>query len=160
MAIILRTLFADNISTRRDVDIQFGARGGVLIALRLVHQPRDYHNLSSASDRKPKLGDIHALVLDSATSRSVIGQIDVIHPTVDSVIVPLDGDWDWEHPERDFLESSNLIGRLAFNSVYTSDPIGVIRGSLRLRVEPDPNNIAAHSLSIEAKFMSFDSVFA
>lgn len=161
MTITHRTLLENNITVLRNSDIVLGARGGILLSLNLEWQPVTYFNINT-DDELIKGGDIHVLVTDSSTSRSPIGQIDLTHPVVDSIIVPSGGDWFWSHPEEDAIESSAAIAKLAFNPNFTEDPIGILRGPLRLRMEPDPNRAVtvAHSLAIEVKFLAFDSTFA
>ena len=156
MVIIHRTAFADNITIRRDVGVIFGTRGGILLSMELNWAPRSYHN-ANTENQTPVISDIHVLLKDSTTGRSPIGQSDLTHPGVDSIVVPTNGSWNWRHPEEDLLLNADVMGRLTFNSSFAEDPIGLIRGGLVLTVEPDPNNTAAHSLVIEAKFLAFDS---
>lgn len=141
-----------NIGSSAAADYVFGTRGGILLNISLIWRPRTYFD-QGTSDEQEKLGPIHAIVGDSATSNTILGQA----LTGSDIVIPNNGRFDWEHPQRQgILDSLSVVEKLAFNS-FNPMPIGVIKASLRILASYDPVLQVNHDLEIIADLVAFDS---
>lgn len=130
--------------------------GGILLAINLTWQPYTFLNIGT-DEEVPKGGDIHAIVAASTTSQTVVGQGDNFN---DPIVVPNGGSWEWRNPEYDGLLAANAtISKLQPNTGLVVQPIGLIRGNLRILARAEPVRQTPHSLVIEAELIAFDLNF-
>lgn len=160
MAIVYRTAFVKNVTAPVDELVIFGIRGGVMLEMNLKWVPHSYIDKGLETEQF-RHGDIHCLLLDASTNRSPIGQANLTLPNADAIVIPTGGTWSWTHPEIGFLIDTNLVGRMTFNPSAITDPIGVIRGSLILRLYADTRKtpLVGHSVAVESKFLAFDTAY-
>lgn len=128
--------------------------GGILVSINLTWIPFTYFNVNEESETIA-LGDIRALITDATTSKSIIGQLSISPP--DAVIVESGSEWQWDHPDIDFLRSSHIIHKLRHEPAYALQPDGVLKGNLRVIASYDPVVQVIHGLSIKAEVISFDT---
>jgi hypothetical protein len=143
-----------NIGAAAAQDVVFGARGGILLQLRLSWAPLAYHDKGNPGESFV-IGDIHCLILDSINGQSILNQRVA---QLDTIVVPTGEDWVWVHPEKDALIGSEICAKLAVNTAFPAQPPGVIQQNLRIGATWDPNKNVSHSLVIEGIFLAFDSV--
>ena len=130
--------------------------GGILTSIKLTWQPYTFLNVGT-DEEVPAGGDVHAVVADSTTSVAILGQGTAFD---DPIVVPQGGSWEWENPERDgLLDANATISKLQPNAGLAVQPIGLIRGNLRILARAQPLRQVPHSVVIEAELLAFDLNF-
>lgn len=139
------------------LDIDVGSNGAILLSLTLTWQPLVYFNANTENEVIAP-GDIHVLVVDSLTTRSLLGQLRFA-PQPDVVVVPTNWFWSWEHPDINYLAAANVYNKLAVNTAFASQPDGVIVPGSKLRIisTPDPEKNLSHAVQVEAQVLTFDT---
>lgn len=158
MTIVQRTIFTKNITAIVDEVLAFGSRGGILLYLEMIWQPYTYINKSTENETVWP-GTIQMIALDTATARSPIGQVNASFTNGDYITIPTSGSWTWAHPDINYITPCSVVSKLKFNNSFTTDPAGVIRGNLQLRMRADPTKLPliGQSMQTVARFMAFDS---
>lgn len=156
MAINQYTKFVQQIGGGTTIDIDIGGSGGILLKLKLYNAPYTYFNINTDTEQV-KSGNIYAIIADSATFRSLIGQIEIV-PVPDSVVVPFTGSWEWEHPDADAFRSSQILSKLRPHTAFALQPDAMMLPGSKLRIlaQWDPEIQTVHNLCIEAEVMVFD----
>ena len=128
--------------------------GGILLSIDLQWVPFTYYN-KDLSTQVATQGDLQALISDTTTARSIIGQIQV--SPADVIVVPTESSWDWEHPNSADLSSSYIIHKMRAHSAFPLQPDGVLVGNLRVLITQDPQTLVTHGVLVTAKVISFDT---
>jgi len=144
-------------SVGQSVDYIFSlSNGGILLEIRLTWQPYTFLNIGTENE-VVKGGDIHAVLADSVTSTTIVGQGNNFN---DPIVVPQGGSWEWTNPERySLLGANSTISKLQPNNGFSVQPIGLLRGNLRIIARAEPVRQVPHSLIVEAELLAFDLNF-